>query len=36
VPGGHYLAEERPDDVTAAWAPFFAAHPGDAPPGDID
>ena len=24
LPGGHYLAEECPDDVLAAWLPFFA------------
>jgi haloacetate dehalogenase len=24
LPGGHYLAEECPDDVIAAWRPFFA------------
>ena len=25
LPGGHYLAEQSPDDVLAAWLPFFAA-----------
>lgn len=25
IPGGHYLAEESPADVIAAWRPFFAA-----------
>lgn len=25
LPGGHFLAEELPDDVLAAWLPFFAA-----------
>jgi len=24
LPGGHYLAEECPDEVIAAWRPFFA------------
>ncbi|MEL6840015.1 MAG: alpha/beta hydrolase [Pseudomonadota bacterium] len=24
LPGGHYLAEECPEDVIAAWRPFFA------------
>lgn len=26
LPGGHYLAEENPKNVLAAWLPFFAAH----------
>ena len=26
LPGGHYLAEEHPNDVLAAWLPFFAEH----------
>ena len=27
LPGGHFLAEELPDQVLAAWLPFFAKAP---------
>ncbi len=26
LPGGHYLAEQHPEEVLAAWLPFFAEH----------
>jgi haloacetate dehalogenase len=29
LPGGHYLAEQNPEDVLAAWLPFFAQHAPD-------
>ena len=35
LPGGHYLAEECPDDVIAAWRPFFADALGQQPKADI-